>query len=153
MSVQAIPEGYTSAIPYLICRGAAKAIEFYQKAFGATVVLRMDGPGGVVGHAEMRIGQALFMLADEFPQMGAVSPQTTGGSPVSVYVYVPDVDAFAKRAEAAGAKITRPVTTQFYGDRSFGLEDPFGHKWGFATHVEDVSEEETRRRAAAKYGG
>lgn len=152
--VNPIPEDYRGATPYLICKGAAKAIDFYRKAFGATEFFRIPGPGGTVGHAEIRIGKhAIVMLADEHPEMGARSPQTIGGSPVSIYVYVEDVDALTKQASAAGAKIKRPVANQFYGDRSVVLEDPFGHVWGFATHVEDMSFEELQRRAEARARG
>ena len=151
-NVKPIPDGFCGATPYLICKGAAKAIEFYQRAFGATEICRMEGRGGTIGHAEIRIGEAILMLADEFPEMGAQSPQTLGGSPVSIYIYVEDVDAFAHRAIEAGAKVLRPVADQFYGDRSVFLEDPFGHKWGFATHIEDVSPEEMKRRAAERFG-
>jgi PhnB protein len=145
-----IPDGYEGTIPYLIIQGAASAMEFYKTAFGAVEHERMNAPGGMIGHAEMRIGKAVFMLADEFPGNQWRSPKTIGGTPVQMYIYVPDVDALARRAEAAGAKILRPVTTQFYGDRSVHLEDPFGHMWGFATHVEDVSPEELKRRAGAQ---
>jgi PhnB protein len=155
--VRAIPEGFEGATPYLCVRGAADALEFYEKAFGATEVMRMDQPDGRVGHAEIRIGTALVMLADEFPEMGFKSPQTLGGSPVLIHVYVEDVDAFVERAVAAGATLKRPVETQFYGDRSGGVEDPFGHSWYFATHVEDVAPEEMQRRheeyAAKQAGG
>ena len=153
MPVNPIPDTYPGATPYLICRGAAKAIEFYKKAFGAVERGRMDGPGGRIGHAEIAIGKAIIMLADEHPEMDARSPQTIGGTPVSVYVYVNDVDALARQAEAAGAKILRAVANQFYGDRSVFLEDPFGHRWGFATHVEDVSMEEMKKRMAARAAG
>lgn len=153
-TVKAIPDQYRSATPYIICRGAAQAIEFYQKAFGATEMFRLGAPGGKIGHAEIRIGKdAIVMLADEFPEMGAKSPQSFGGSPVSIYVYVEDVDAFTARAEAAGAKLLRPVADQFYGDRSVHLEDPFGHRWGFATHKEDLTAEEVMKRAKEKFGG
>lgn len=151
--VKPIPDGYHGAIPYLICKGASDAIDFYKKAFGAEELYRLAMPGGNIGHAEVRIGEAVIMLADECPQMGASSPKTIGGSPVSVLIYVPNVDAFAKRAEAAGAKLLRPVADQFYGDRSVHLEDPFGHKWGFATHIEDVTPEEIGRRAKEKFCG
>ncbi len=151
--VKPIPNGYHGATPYLICKGAAQAIDFYKQAFGATEIMRMDGPGGVIGHAEIKIGDAIIMLADEFPKMGARSPQTLGGTPVSIYIYVEDVDAFARRAMDAGAKVLHPLTDQFYGDRSVGFEDPFGHRWGFATHIEDVPLEELKRRSAEKFGG
>lgn len=148
--VKPIPDGYRGAIPYLICKGAAQAIDFYKKAFGATEFFRMDGPGGAIGHAEIRIGDAVIMLADEFPGMGACSPQTIGGTPMSTYIYVEDVDALTRRAIEAGIKVLRPLANQFYGDRSVHVEDPFGHRWGFATHVEDVPLDELKRRATAK---
>jgi PhnB protein len=150
--VKPIPDGYHGALPYLICKGAAKAIDFYKKAFGATETMRFEGPGGTIGHAEIRIGDAVIMLADENPAMGARSPQTLGGSAASVYMYVEDVEAFAHRATECGAKVLHPMTTRFYGDRSIGLQDPFGHVWGFATHVEDVPMDELKKRAA-KCGG
>lgn len=153
MSVNPTPDNYHGAIPYLICRGAAKAIDFYEKAFGAVERGRLDLPGGKIGHAEVAIGKAFIMLADENIEMDARSPQTLGGTSVSIYIYVSDVDALARQAEAAGAKILRPVADQFYGDRSVHLEDPFGHRWGFATHIEDVSMEELKKRMAAKFGG
>ena len=132
-----IPEGYHTATAYLIIKDAAQAIEFYKKAFGATEVMRFAQPDGKIGHAEIKIGDSHIMLADEFPEMGARSPQSIGGSPVSILLYVEDVDAQAKLAVAAGAKVVRPVKDQFYGDRSGSFEDPFGHQWHIATHVED----------------
>ena len=147
-----IPEGYHTATPYLIVRDAASAIEFYKRAFGATELMRMADPSGKVMHAEIRIGDSPIMLADEFPEMGARSPQSFGGSPVSILLYVEDVDALFSQAIAAGAKVQRPVKDQFYGDRSGGLTDPFGHVWYIATHKEDVSPEEMRKRAAAAFG-
>lgn len=146
-TVKAIPEGYEGATPYLIIKGAAGALEFYKNAFGASEVMRMPGPGGTVGHAEIKIDKAIIMLADEFPDMNCKSPQSFGGSPVSIMVYVKDVDTFVKRAISAGAKVIRPVANQFYGDRSGSLEDPFGHQWHFATHVEDVPPDEMAKRA------
>ena len=147
--VKSIPDGYASAIPYLIIDGAASALEFYKKAFGATEVMRFPQPDGKIGHAEMKIGGALFMLADEFPGMNYRGPRSLGGSPVSVMVYVENVDALAQRAEKAGAKIQRAVADQFYGDRTCTLEDPFGHVWHFATHKEDLSPGEMQERAAS----
>ncbi|HST51551.1 MAG TPA: VOC family protein [Pyrinomonadaceae bacterium] len=149
--VKPIPEGYNSVTPYLIVDGAARAIEFYRQAFGASVTFRMDGPEGKVGHAELKIGDSHIMLADENPQTGARGPKTVGGSPISLLLYVEDVDAVVGRAVEAGAKLTRPVADQFYGDRTGGLEDPFGHAWYVATHVEDVSSEEMKKRAAAAH--
>ncbi|MGH7898967.1 MAG: VOC family protein [Candidatus Binatia bacterium] len=151
--VKPIPDGYQGATPYLCCKGAARAIEFYKQGLGATEVMRMAQPDGRVGHAEMRMGEALIMLADEFPEMGFKSPETLGGSPVTIHLYVEDVDAVAKRAVAAGGKLVRPVEDQFYGDRSCTLQDPVGHVWNLSTHKEDVPPEELKRRAEALYGG
>jgi PhnB protein len=142
-----IPEGYNTVTPYLIVEGAARALAFYKKAFGAKEVMRFDGPDGKVGHAEIRIGNSPIMLADEFPDMGAKGPQAFGGSPVSLHLYVEDVDGLAKQAVAAGAKLTRPVEDQFYGDRLGSVTDPFGHVWHIATHKEDLSPEEMKKRA------
>jgi PhnB protein len=152
-TVKPIPDGYHSVTPYLIIKGAADAIEFYKKAFGATELLRMPQPDGKIGHAEIKIGDSPVMLADEFPEMGHKSPKTLGGSPVSLMIYVDDVDAVFSRALAEGAKSDRPLENKFYGDRTGSLTDPFGHLWHIATHVEDVSEEEMQRRAAAAHGG
>ena len=151
-SVRPIPEGYHSLTPYLIVNDAAGAITFYQEAFGATEVMRMDAPGGRVGHAELRIGDSRIMLADEFPDMGARGPKAIGGTPVSLHLYVEDVDAVAKRAVAAGAKEVRPAKDQFYGDRLGTVEDPFGHVWHISTHVEDVPPDELKRRAQQSMG-
>ena len=150
MSVEKIPAGYETVTPYLIIKGAGKAIEFYKKAFGATERGRFDGPDGRVGHAEISIGPSKIMIADECPEIDARSPQSIGGTPVSLYIYVDDVDTIARQAETAGAKILRPVGNQFYGDRSVFLEDPFGHRWGFATHIEDLTTEELNQRMQAK---
>jgi len=147
--VKPIPEGYHTATPYLIIKDAARAIEFYKKAFGATELMRMAQPDGRIGHAEIRIGDSPIMLADEFPEMGHRSPQSLGGSPVSILLYVEDVDALFNQAVSAGAKVQRPVQDQFYGDRIGGVTDPFGHVWYIATHKEEVSPEEMRKRAAA----
>ncbi len=141
-----IPEGYNTVTPYLVIKGAAQAIEYYKKVFGATVVVRMDGPDGRVGHAELQIGNSRIMLADENQSMGATSATTIGNSPVSLYLYLPDVDKVVDKAVAEGAKILKPVQDQFYGDRSGFLQDPFGHFWGIATHVEDVSPQEMKER-------
>ncbi len=146
MAVKPIPDGYHAVTPYLIVKGAAQAIEFYKKAFGAVEIMRFPGPDGRVGHAEIQLGDSRVMLADEHPQMGAVSPQTVGGTPVGLCLYVKDVDAVAQQAVAAGAKVERPVQDQFYGDRSGTFADPFGHKWTVATHKEDVTPEEMQRR-------
>jgi PhnB protein len=147
VAVKPVPEGYHTVTPYLIVKGAGKALEFYQKALGATEVMRLAGPGGQVMHAEIKIGDSMIMLADEFPEMGAKSPQTIGGSPVGICLYVNDVDAQFKQALAAGAKEERPVKDQFYGDRSGTLRDPFGHQWTIATHKEDLTPEEIGKRA------
>jgi PhnB protein len=141
-----IPKGYNTVTPYLVIKGAAQAIDFYKKVFGATVVVRMDGPNNTVGHAELQIGDSRIMLADENPQMGAISATTIGNSPVSLYVYLPDVDRVVEKATSAGAKVVKPVQDQFYGDRSGFIQDPYGHFWGIATHVEDVSETEMKER-------
>jgi PhnB protein len=150
--VKPIPDDYRGATPYLCCREAAKAIEFYKTAFGAVEGMRLGAPDGKVGHAELRIGAAAIMLADEHPEMGFRSPQALGGSPVTIHIYVEDVDTTVANAVAAGAKVLRPVADQFYGDRAGKLEDPFGHVWMLATHKEDVSADEMRKRAAALYG-
>lgn len=149
MAVNYIPKGYHSATPYLICKGAARAIDFYKNAFGATELMRFPGPGGSIGHAEIKIGDSPIMLADEAPQMGYRSPVSFGGSPVSIMLYVQDVDKVVDRAVKAGAKLERPVADQFYGDRNGTIQDPFGHVWTIGTHKEDVSPEEMQRRAAA----
>ena len=141
-----IPKGYNTVTPYLVIKGAAKAIDYYKNVFGATVVVRMDGPDGKVGHAELQIGDSRIMLADENLEMGHRSAHTIGASPVSLYVYLPDVDKVVQKAVAEGAKIQRPVEDQFYGDRSGFIQDPFGHLWGIATHVEDVSPEQMKER-------
>ena len=149
--VKPIPDGYNGVTPYLIVDDAARAIEFYKEAFGASEVYRFDAPGGRVGHADVKIGDTHVMLADEHTEVGARSPKTIGGSPVSLSLYVGDVDATVAKAVEAGARVIRPVANQFYGDRTGGVEDPFGHVWYVATHVEDVSDEEMRRRAAAAH--
>jgi PhnB protein len=143
-----IPKGYNTVTPYLVIKGAAKAIEYYKKVFGATEIMRMPGPNGTVGHAELKIGDSTIMLADENPSMGQghVSATTVGGSPVSLYVYLKDVDKVFDRAVAEGAKVLKPVQDQFYGDRNGFLQDPFGHLWGVSTHVEDVSADEMKER-------
>jgi PhnB protein len=150
--VKPVPDGFHTATPYLIITNAAGAIEFYKKVFGATELSRLATPDGKVGHAEIRIGDSRIMLADEFPEWDARSPQTIGGSAVFIMLYVDDVDAVVSRAVAAGAKLFRPVADHFYGDRSGSLTDPFGHKWTISTHKEDVSPEEMKRRASALFG-
>jgi PhnB protein len=148
-AVKAIPDGYPQVTPYLCVDGAAAAIDFYGRVLGATERMRMGGPDGKVGHAELQIGSGLVMLADEFPGMGQRSPRSLGGSPVTVSVYVEDVDAVFAKALDAGAKEVRAVETQFYGDRAGQFEDPWGHLWSIATHVEDVPPAEMEKRAAA----
>jgi PhnB protein len=147
--VKPIPEGYGAVTPYLIVQGAANAIDYYKKVFGATERMRMPGPDGKIGHAEIQIGGSYIMLADENPEMGARSPKTVGGSPVSLLVYVENVDRTVEKAVAEGAKVKSKVENKFYGDRMGGIEDPFGHQWYVATHVEDVSPEEMQRRMEA----
>lgn len=144
--IKAIPDGYDSVTPYLIVKGAAKAIAFYQKAFSATETMRLPAPGGGIGHAEIRIGNSIVMLADEFPDMGACGPKTIGGSPVSLMIYVENVDHVFALALEAGAKELRPLENKFYGDRAGQIEDPFGHVWTLASHVEDVTAEQLQER-------
>ena len=149
MSVKPIPDGYHTATPYLIVQNATAAIEFYKRALGATELMRLVDPEGKVGHAEIKIGNSPIMLADEAPTMGFRSPRSLGGSAVSLVIYTEDVDAQFRQATDAGAKVLMPVKDQFYGDRTGTLEDPFGHVWTLATHIEDVSPEEITRRAKA----
>jgi PhnB protein len=144
-----IPEGYHSITPYLHITGAARALEFYKEVFGATELMRIGAPGGKIGHAEIKIGDSHVMLADESPEMDVRSPQSFGGSPVALLLYVEDVDALAERAVAAGATLQSPLEDKFYGDRMGQLVDPFGHIWAIATHKEDVSPEEMEKRLAA----
>ncbi|HEV3009826.1 MAG TPA: VOC family protein [Burkholderiales bacterium] len=150
-----MPAGYQVVTPYLSIRGAAQALEFYKKAFGAAEIMRMPGPDGKLGHAEIAIGGQRVMLSDEYPDMQFMGPETRGGTTVHMQVYVKDVDAAVARAVAAGAKLIREVKDQFYGDRSGSLQDPFGHIWHLATHQEDLSKAELRKRAeqAAKGSG
>jgi PhnB protein len=150
-NVKPIPEGYHSVTPYLIIKGAANAIEFYKKAFGATELFRMDHQGKI-GHAEIKIGDSPIMLSDEASEMGYVGPTSLGGSPVSIMIYVEDVDTIFKQAIEAGGEQLKPLQDQFYGDRSGSLKDPFGHIWHVATHKEDVSPEEMDKRMAAAAG-
>jgi len=145
--------GYHTVTPYLISSDATRALEFYKQAFGATEIMRMSAPGGKVGHAEIQIGDSRIMVADEAPQCNALSPQTVGGTPVSLMIYVADVDAMFAKAVSLGAKALMPVKDQFYGDRSGSLIDPFGHQWTIATHTEDLSQDELAKRAAALFGG
>ena len=145
--VTAIPKGYHSITPYLIVDEGTKAIAFYKKVFGAKEVMRMEHSGGKIGHAELKIGDARIMLADECPEMHARSPQTIGGTPVSIHLYIKDVDSVVKRAVAAGAKLLRTVEDMFYGDRCGAVEDPYGHTWFIATHIENVTPAQVRKRA------
>jgi PhnB protein len=149
MSTPYQADGFHTATPSLTIRGAAAAIDFYQRAFGATESYRMADPNGKVMHAEIKIGDSIIMLSDEFPDWGALSPQTIGGSASSLMLYVPDVDAVTKQAAAAGATVGCPPTDQFWGDRSSMLKDPFGHRWSIATHVEDVPPSELQERMKA----
>ena len=149
MPVSPIPEGYHSVTPYLVIKNAAAAIEFYKKAFGAVELFRMPAPGSKIRHAEIKIGDSPVMLADEYPDMGFKGPESFGGTPVSLMIYVDDVDKIYPQAIAAGGKELRPLQNQFYGDRSGTLIDPFGHVWTIGTHVEDISEEELAKRAEA----
>lgn len=146
MSVKAKPDGYHSVTPYLIVNGADRALDFYKKAFGATEVMRMTQPDGKIGHAEIRIGDSVVMMADEFPERGIRSPESYGGSPISLLVYVDDVDSLFPQAIAEGGKELSPVRDQFYGDRSGILQDPFGHTWSIATHKEDLTPEQIQQR-------
>ncbi|MCI0451933.1 MAG: VOC family protein [Candidatus Latescibacteria bacterium] len=145
MAVKPIPDGYATVTPYLVMKGAAGALDFYKKAFGAEERLRLDSKGMIM-HAEIVIGKSVVMLADEFPDMGYVGPQALGGTPVSLMIYVENVDDVFARAIAAGAKEKRPVNNEFYGDRVGTLVDPYGHVWSIATHVEDVAPDEMERR-------
>jgi PhnB protein len=147
--VKPIPEDYPRVTPYLIVDGASAAIEFYREVLGATERMRLPAPDDKVGHAELQIGDSVLMLADEFPDMDARGPKGVGGTPVTLHVYVEDADAVFDRAVQAGAKALRPVENQFYGDRLGEFEDPFGHRWSVATHVEDVPPDEMAKRAAA----
>jgi PhnB protein len=146
MATKPIPDGYHSVTPYLIIKGAAKALDFYKDAFDAVELFRMPAPEGKIGHAEIKIGNSPIMLADEYPEMGYVGPETLGGSPVGIMVYVEDADATFNKAVARGATVKQAMKNQFYGDRSGTLTDPFGHVWTIATHVEDVPPDEMERR-------
>ena len=153
MPVKPIPEGYHSVTPYLIIRGAADAIEFYKNAFGAVELFRFPAPGGKIGHAEIKVGDSPIMLADEYPDMGYKGPQSIGGSPVSLMIYLEDVDSVFNRAVDAGATVKEAVQDKFYGDRTGTVIDPFGHIWHISTHKEDVSMDEMERRAKAASAG
>src|SRR5206468_828860 len=149
MAVKPVPEGYHSVTPYLIVKGAAKAIDFYKKAFGATEIMRMPGPSGdSIGHAEIKIGDSIIFLADEWPGMALAAPAKFGGTTVSICLYVNNADATFNQAVAAGAKVTMPLMNMFWGDRFGKVTDPFGHEWAIATHIEDVPPEEMGKRAA-----
>lgn len=150
MAVKAQPDAYHSVTPYLIVRGGTRAIDFYKRAFGATELMRLDAPGDKIGHAEIKIGDSIVMLADENPDWDSKSPESYGGSPVHLMIYVEDVDKVFKQSVGAGATEKRPVKDQFYGDRSGTLTDPFGHSWTIATHKEDLSEDEIQKRMAAE---
>jgi PhnB protein len=151
--VQPIPAGYHTATPYLVCRRAANAIDFYKQAFGAKEKFRMPGPDGTIGHAEIQIGDSVIMLGEEAIDRGAKSPETLGGSPTSVMLYVKDVDRFAEKALAAGATVVMPLQDMFWGDRYGRIKDPFGHEWSIATHKEDISPREMAKRAQSAMGG
>jgi PhnB protein len=146
-AVKPIPDGYHAVTPYLSVRGAARALDFYKQAFGAAEIMRMPGPDGKLGHAEIRIGDSRVMLSDEYPDLAFLSPESRGGTTVHIHVYVKDVDTVAARAVAAGGKLLRPVVDQFYGDRTGTIQDPFGHVWHLATHVKDMSMAELRKGA------
>lgn len=150
--VKAIPEGHHTVTPYMIIKGAAEAVEFYKNAFNATVEFCMEDSDGKIKHAEIKIGNSFIMLAEEVPERGVKGPQSIGGSPMHLYLYVEDVDSLFSQAVAAGAKSVQSVTDQFYGDRSGGLIDPFGHSWWIATHKEDLSMEELKKRSTEIYG-
>jgi PhnB protein len=150
--VKPIPEGYYSITPYLVIKGAAAAIDFYKEAFGAVEILRMPQPDGRVGHAELKIGNSIVMMADEYPEMQVVGPKTLGNTSVGLLLYLDDVDKAVERAVSLGATIKKPIADQFYGDRTGTIEDPFGHKWTLAVHIEDVTPEEMQRRMEAQAG-
>jgi uncharacterized glyoxalase superfamily protein PhnB len=152
-SAKPVPEGFHTITPHLVVKGAREALQFYAKAFGAKEVMVMPGPGGGVMHAEMKLGDSHFFINDEFPQMGAKGPHSIGGSPVTIHLYVPDVDKLFNQAVAAGSTPLMPVTDMFWGDRYGMLMDPYGHKWSIATHKEDLTPEECAKRAAGAMGG
>ena len=145
--VKPVPDGYHTVTPYLACADAAQAIAFYKKAFGAKELLRIPGPGGKIGHAELRIGDSRVMLADEYRDMDFLGPLSRGGSAVHLHIYMPNADKVVERAVEAGAKVVQPLEDKFYGDRTGSVQDPFGHVWLIATHVEDVPPRELRKRA------
>ena len=147
MPVQPIPKGYHSVTPYLVVQNAARAIDFYRRAFGAKEIMRMDGPNGKISHAELKIGDSMIMLSDEMPGIGTRSPQSLGGSTAGIFLYVENVDSVFNQAVSAGAKSDTPLADMFWGDRYGKLTDPFGHSWSLATHIEDVAPEEMKERA------
>ena len=147
--VPPVPAGHHTLAPYLCVRGAARAMDFYARAFGAQELFHMTGPGNRISHAEMQVGDSVLMLADESPEQGTRSPEAYGGSAAGVFLYLADVDSVFERAAAAGAKILAPPADMFWGDRYGKLLDPFGHEWGIATHIEDLTPEETQKRLAA----
>jgi uncharacterized glyoxalase superfamily protein PhnB len=150
--VQPIPAGYHTVTPYIVCRDASSAIEFYKRAFGAREKVRMPGPGGKVMHAEIKVGDSMVMLCDEMPEMGTVSPAVLGGSPASILLYVKNVDAAVDKATSAGATVTMPVQDMFWGDRYGKVKDPFGHEWQIATHKEDLTAKQMATRMQAAMG-
>lgn len=147
--INPIPDNYPRLVPYLHVQNAAAAIDYYADVLGAIVRMRLDGPGDKIGHAELEIGDGLFMLADEFPEIDVLAPPSVGGTPVSIQLFVEDVDAVFARAIAAGGTVLREVADQFYGDRAGQFRDPFGHHWSISTHIEDLTHEEIGRRMAA----
>ncbi|MBN9084848.1 MAG: hypothetical protein BGP04_26555 [Rhizobiales bacterium 62-17] len=147
MAVNPVPEDYAGGVPGLCVDRGAQAVEVYKQAFGADVTMRFDEPDGRLGHAELLIGKARFSVSDEFPEYGVISPKTLGGSPVSLHIYVPDVDQVAERAVAAGMTLLRPVANEFYGDRVARLQDPFGHRWIIASRIENLTVDDMYRRA------
>jgi PhnB protein len=149
--IQAIPKGYEKAVPYIIVNDGVAALDFYKRAFGAVELYRFEAPGGKIGHAEFKIGNSNFMIADEQPAMDAVSPSSLGGSPVGFYIYVKNVDSFFMKALSEGAKELQPLEDKFYGDRTASLVDPYGHKWTFGTHKVDVSQEEMKKKMDEMY--
>ena len=151
-NVKPIPEGYHTVTPYLVCNNASDAIEFYKNAFDASETMRMETPDGAIGHAEIMIGDSRIMLADEFPEMNALSPKTIGGTPISIMLYVEDVDAAFEKAVKAGATVVRPLEDKFYGDRAGSIEDPSGHSWHLASRKEELSVEELEDRMKAEMG-
>jgi len=151
--VQPVPQGYHTATPFLVCNDAARAIDFYKRAFDAKERFRMEGPPGKIGHAELEIGDSRIMLADEMPQMAAKAPQSLGGTTSGIFLYVKDADTVFNKAVSAGAKVETPLTNKFWGDRYGSVTDPFGHSWSIATHIEDVAPEEIEKRAKAEMAG